>query len=95
MADQKIRFAAIGLNHNHIYAQTDLLLRAGGEKGSIRAHRPGPLADAAPGDRAAPANSSSRRGHIAAGVPSDHFGTGTKKMVDGMRPPPGMSLPPP
>ena len=26
-----VRFAVIGLNHNHIYAQTDLLLRAGAE----------------------------------------------------------------
>ena len=28
-----VRLAVIGLNHNHIYAQTDLLLRAGAELG--------------------------------------------------------------
>jgi len=27
----KLRFAAIGLNHFHIYGQIDLLLKAGGE----------------------------------------------------------------
>ena len=26
-----VRFAVIGVNHSHIYAQTDLLLRAGAE----------------------------------------------------------------
>jgi predicted dehydrogenase len=35
-----VRFAAIGLNHNHIYAQTDLLLRAGAELVSYFAEEP-------------------------------------------------------
>jgi predicted dehydrogenase len=35
-----VRFAAIGLNHNHIYAQTDLLLRAGAELVSFFAEEP-------------------------------------------------------
>ena len=36
----RIRFAAIGLNHNHIYGQTDLLLRAGAELVSAYASEP-------------------------------------------------------
>lgn len=35
-----IRFAAIGLNHPHIYGQVDLLLRAGAELVSFYAHEP-------------------------------------------------------
>jgi predicted dehydrogenase len=35
-----VRFAVIGLNHNHIYAQTDLLLRAGAELVSFFADEP-------------------------------------------------------
>jgi len=35
-----IRFATIGLNHNHIYAQTDLLLRAGAQLVSFYALEP-------------------------------------------------------
>jgi predicted dehydrogenase len=31
MTDSKIRFAAVGLNHGHIYGQVDLLLKAGAE----------------------------------------------------------------
>jgi predicted dehydrogenase len=31
MAEQPVRFAAIGLNHNHIYGQTRMLLAAGAE----------------------------------------------------------------
>ncbi len=31
MTEPALRFAAIGLNHSHIYAQTELLLRAGAE----------------------------------------------------------------
>jgi len=35
-----IRFSAIGLNHNHIYGQTNLLLRAGAELVSVYAPEP-------------------------------------------------------
>lgn len=35
-----MRFAAIGLNHGHIYGQTDLLLRAGAELVTYFAHEP-------------------------------------------------------
>jgi predicted dehydrogenase len=35
-----VRFAAIGLNHGHIYAQVDLLLRAGAELVSFYAQEP-------------------------------------------------------
>jgi predicted dehydrogenase len=35
-----IRFSSIGLNHNHIYGQTNLLLRAGAELVSFYAHEP-------------------------------------------------------
>jgi predicted dehydrogenase len=35
-----IRFATLGLNHNHIYAQTDLLLRAGAQLVSFYALEP-------------------------------------------------------
>jgi len=31
MADDKVRFGAIGLNHDHIYGQTNVLLKAGAE----------------------------------------------------------------
>ena len=31
MTTQPIRFAAVGLNHNHIYGQTRMLLAAGAE----------------------------------------------------------------
>jgi predicted dehydrogenase len=36
----KIRFAAIGLNHGHIYGQTELLLRAGAELAAFYAQEP-------------------------------------------------------
>jgi len=35
-----VRFSAIGLNHNHIYGQTNLLLRAGAELASFYAPEP-------------------------------------------------------
>src|SRR5215467_8437751 len=35
-----VRFGVVGLNHNHIYAQTDLLLRAGAELVSFFAEEP-------------------------------------------------------
>jgi predicted dehydrogenase len=37
---QPVRFAAIGLNHGHIYGQTNLLLRAGAELASFYAAEP-------------------------------------------------------
>lgn len=40
MAEQPIRFAAIGLNHNHIYGQTRMLLAAGAELVSYYAPEP-------------------------------------------------------
>jgi predicted dehydrogenase len=40
MAEQPIRFAAIGLNHNHIYGQTKMLLAAGAELVSYYAAEP-------------------------------------------------------
>jgi predicted dehydrogenase len=40
MANPSIRFAAIGLNHNHIYGQVNLLLRAGAEFVSFFAKEP-------------------------------------------------------
>ncbi len=40
MTDPKIRFAAIGLNHNHIYGQTYLMLDAGAELVSYFAREP-------------------------------------------------------
>jgi predicted dehydrogenase len=40
MAEQPIRFAAIGLNHNHIYGQASMLLAAGGELVSYYAPEP-------------------------------------------------------
>ena len=39
-AQPRIRFAAIGLNHNHIYGQVNLLLRAGAELVSFFAPEP-------------------------------------------------------
>lgn len=40
MAEQPIKFAAIGLNHNHIYGQTRMLLAAGAELVSYSAPEP-------------------------------------------------------
>src|SRR5690349_18114039 len=40
MAEQPIRFAAIGLNHNHIYGQARMLLAAGAELVSYYAPEP-------------------------------------------------------
>ena len=40
MTEQKIRFAAIGLNHFHIYGQTEMLLEAGAELVSYYATEP-------------------------------------------------------
>jgi predicted dehydrogenase len=40
MADRKIRFSAIGLNHNHIYGQARMLLEAGAELVSYFAVEP-------------------------------------------------------
>ena len=34
---KKVRFATIGINHGHIYSQTDLMLRAGAELVSVYA----------------------------------------------------------
>lgn len=39
-AQPKIRFAAVGLNHGHIYSQVNLLLRAGAELASFYAAEP-------------------------------------------------------
>jgi predicted dehydrogenase len=35
MTDKTVRFAVIGINHGHIYGQTDLMLRAGAELVSV------------------------------------------------------------
>ncbi len=35
-----IRFATIGLNHGHIYGQTELMLRAGAELVAVYAKEP-------------------------------------------------------
>ena len=43
-----IRFGVIGLNHGHIYAQVNLLLRAGAEFGSFYAREPDLIAQFAP-----------------------------------------------
>ena len=40
MADRPIRFAAVGLNHNHIYGQARMLLDAGAELASYYAPEP-------------------------------------------------------
>jgi predicted dehydrogenase len=40
MAEPTIRFGVIGLNHGHIYGQTNLMLRAGGELVSFYATEP-------------------------------------------------------
>jgi predicted dehydrogenase len=40
MVEPKIRFGVIGLNHGHIYGQTNLMLRAGGELVSFYAAEP-------------------------------------------------------
>ena len=40
MTQPKIRFAAIGLNHFHIYGQVNLLLKAGAEFVSYYAKEP-------------------------------------------------------
>ena len=40
-----VRFAVIGVNHNHIYAQTDLLLRGGAELVSFFAEEADPAAE--------------------------------------------------
>src|SRR3954469_9044343 len=40
MAEQPVRFAAIGLNHNHIYGQARMLLAAGAELVSYSASEP-------------------------------------------------------
>ena len=40
MAEPKVRFAAIGLNHGHIFGQVNLLLRAGAELVSFYAPEP-------------------------------------------------------
>ena len=37
MAQKKVRFATIGINHGHIYGQTELMLRAGAELVSLYA----------------------------------------------------------
>ncbi|HSV85867.1 MAG TPA: Gfo/Idh/MocA family oxidoreductase, partial [Levilinea sp.] len=41
MTEPTIRFAVIGINHNHIFGQVNLLLRAGAEFGSFFAPEPG------------------------------------------------------
>jgi predicted dehydrogenase len=43
--DKPIRFGVIGLNHNHIYGMTDLLLNAGGELDLFFAKEPELIAD--------------------------------------------------
>ncbi len=45
MAQPTIRFSAIGINHNHIYGQTRLLLRAGAELVSFFAIEPDLIAE--------------------------------------------------
>src|SRR5262245_45905345 len=45
MAEQPLRFAAIGLNHNHIYGQAKMLLAAGAELVSDHAGQPEPAAE--------------------------------------------------
>jgi predicted dehydrogenase len=40
MAEPKIRFATVGLNHGHIYGQVDLLLMGGAEHGPFYAKEP-------------------------------------------------------
>ena len=42
---RKIRFSVIGLNHGHIYGQTDAVLRGGGELVAVYAKEPELLAD--------------------------------------------------
>src|SRR5262249_45518171 len=39
------RFAVIGINHNHIFGQVNLLLRAGAELAAVFAREPDLLAD--------------------------------------------------
>lgn len=43
-AQPRMRFSVIGLNHNHIYGQTNLLLRAGAELAAVYAPEPDLLA---------------------------------------------------
>jgi len=45
MAQPTIRFSVIGLNHNHIYSQVNLLLRAGAELADFFALEPDLAAD--------------------------------------------------
>ena len=43
-ASPKIRFAVVGLNHSHIYGQTEAVLRGGGELAAVYAKEPDLLA---------------------------------------------------
>ncbi len=86
-----IRFSAIGLNHNHIYGQTGLLLRAGAELVSVYAPEPDLVAQYArmfPQARVASSaeeilEDGSIQLIISAGIPCDRAPLGVRVMQHG------------
>lgn len=86
-----IRFATIGLNHGHIFAQTEIMLRAGGELVSVYAPEPDllaaytavyPQATVAPNE-AAILEDESIQLVINAGIPSERAPVGLRVMQHG------------
>lgn len=86
-----IRFAAIGLNHNHIYGQTNLLLAAGAQLAAYYAPEPELAAEYGRAFPQAPVASSaaeiledeSIQLVISAGIPADRAGLGITVMRHG------------
>ena len=89
--DPRIRFSAIGLNHNHIYGQVRLLLRAGAEFVSFYAPEPdlaAPFAQAFPQARAAASaqeilDDQTIQLVVSAGIPCERAPLGVQVMQHG------------
>ena len=86
-----VRFAAIGLNHNHIYAQVNLLLRAGAELAAYYAPEPESRAEferAFPQARLAPSAEAILDDEgialiVTAAIPAERAGLGLRAMQHG------------
>src|SRR6187549_1529862 len=91
MSTQTIRFAAVGLNHNHIYGQTRMLLDAGAELAGYYAPEPDLAAEF--GQRYPDARLARSAAEIledptiqviaTAGIPSDRAGVAIEAMRHG------------
>ncbi|MCB0132015.1 MAG: Gfo/Idh/MocA family oxidoreductase, partial [Caldilineaceae bacterium] len=89
--ERTIRFATIGLNHGHVYAQTDIMLNAGAELVSVYAKEPDLLAtyqQRYPQAATAPSEESILEDEridlvISAGIPVDRAPLGIRVMQHG------------